>query len=657
MRKRVPGLLLVGSAVLAAGYYYYHKLDAKIVRLNPENLAGLEAQTAEQNESFIPDRSEPRRHKPPNPSRNVYFGDVHVHMALSFDSYLFGNRNGLDAAYRFAQGQSMTLKSGEVMRLSRPLDFVAMTDHAESFSLYEGCAATGLTPRQKDFCHQFDQPSVAFFRTLRAEAETRPPERSKDLCRDTPTCVAWENSTWSRIKAAADRYNNPGDFTAFIAYEYSPPLPQSGKVHRNVIFRSSSAPEHAYSAYDAVTTLDLWRALETNCRVPCEFLTIPHNMNKMWGGIGYSGFTIDGDPYREADWALRDRSEPLAEIFQTKGASECFMGAGAVDEECAFEQAIPLCKTGQTLGCVRNTSFAREGLKQGLLLEQSLGFNPLRFGIVAATDTHNGNAGDTEEWDFRGGNGLLGSPARKRLSAPNASFKSGIERTPGGLAAVWAEENTRDSLFTAMQRREAYGTSGTRIMLRFFGGWRLPESLAQDGRISLAYRSGVPMGAVLPRKPPTDDVSPTFLVWAMQDSFSAPLQRIQMIKGWVEGSETYEHVADIACSDGLVPDAQGRCPDNGAQVDLNTCAYSSEVGSPELKILWQDPDFNATASAFYYVRVLENPSCRWSTYDAIRLGVSPRADVPATIQERAWSSPIWYRAKTNQSSASGRARG
>jgi hypothetical protein len=450
--------------------------------------------------------------------------------------------------------------------------------------------------------------------------------------------MAFEDATWATIKAAADAHNVPGEFTAFIAYEYSPVLPETGKVHRNVIFRNSVAPDHAASAYDAETVLDLWRWLEETCTAPCEALTIPHNMNKTWG-VGYSGMTIDGDPYTDADWALRGRSEPLAEMFQIKGASECAVGAGAVDEECAFEQIMPICTDGQVIGCAGTHSFAREGLKKGLLLEQSLGFNPLRFGLVAATDTHNGSPGDAEEWDFRGANGLFASPAKRRFEAPTATFKSGIVRNPGGLAGVWAEENSRDALFEAMQRRETFATSGTRIRLRFFGGWDMPPDLdAVVVSATNADEGGVPMGGVLAE----GNGSPQFLVWALRDSFSAPLQRLQMVKGWVENGETEERVFDIACSDGQVPAANGRCPDNGARVDAATCAYTTDVGNAELRAQWQDPDFDPAHAAFYYVRVLENPTCRWSTWDALRLGLPPRDDVAHTIQERAWSSPIWY---------------
>lgn len=638
LKKLGAIVVLLVLAGLAGGYYFYRQLDAKVVRLTPEVQRQLREQTAAQNESFDRNLKEPRVVQGFNADRNVYFGDLHVHTALSFDSYLFGNRNDLDDAYRFANGQDLEAESGERLRLSRPLDFVAITDHSESFALWPICEAENLSDSQRDFCNQFQQPSVFFFAKLREEGVQRPMRRSAALCPTPEACIPAENTTWARIRAAADRYNRPGEFTAFQSYEYSPVLKETGKIHRNVIYRNSQVPTHAVSAYDAATTLDLWRRLTDECQAPCEVLTIPHNMNKMWG-LAYSGRTIDGDVYSRDDWELRGLVEPLAEIFQVKGASECAVGAGAVDEECDFEQILPICTGDQEIACGSVNSFAREGLKKGLVLQQEFGFNPLRFGFIAATDTHNGNPGDTEEWDSRGPNGLFASPAAKRMAFPPADFKSGITRSAGGLAAIWAEENTRDSLFDAMKRRETYGTSGTRITLRFFGGEKLPADLDQaSDAIQKAYQTGTPMGGVLPEA--TSRVR--FFVWAQRDPFSAPLYKLQMIKGWVDEQGSHEQVVDIACSDGLEPDEGGHCPDNGARVDVSSCAYSENVGDSQLTAVWEDTTFQSGQAAFYYVRVLENPTCRWSTYDAIRLGVEPRADVPAILRERAWSSPIWY---------------
>jgi len=615
-----------------------------------EQLKTIRAETAQQNEKAIAKPApKPRVTSGFNRDKNVYFGDTHVHTALSHDSYLSGNRLSLRDAYRFANGEPLTMLSGETMQLARPLDFVVMTDHAEAFGLFVTCQRDDLTERQVNFCKGFDAPSSELYQRLKAEGRKRPPIRSRDLCGDNMDgCLADGRTTWREIRDTAEEFNKPGEFTAFAGYEYSPPLPKKGKIHRNVVFKNSNTPARAVSAFDAATVLDLWRALESECKGDCEFLTIPHNMNKTWG-IAYSGKTIDGDSYNNSDWALRGRNEPIAEIFQAKGSSECGFGVGASDEECNFELIVPICEGEQVPGCSGRTSFAREGLKIGLELEQDLGFNPLQFGFIGSTDTHNSSPGDTEEYDWRGVGALHESPARKRLNmeSVNKTFSKGgahiRSKNPGGLAAVWARENTRDAIFESMENRETYATSGNRIKLRFFAGWEYPEGLTNDTElVRKAYQGGVAMGGVL-GKATSKKSSPEFLVWAIKDSMATNLQRVQMIKSWTEDGKTKERVFDIACSDGLKPDAKtGRCPDNGARVDISTCAVSADKGASELKVSWTDPRFNPEQSAVYYVRVLENPSCRWSSYDAIRLGVAPPEDVPATIQERAWSSPIWY---------------
>ena len=292
----------------------------------------------------------------------------------------------------------------------------------------------------------------------------------------------------------------------------------------------------------------------------------------------------------------------------------------------------------------------RQGLKVGLELDRELGFNPLAFGMIGSTDTHNGNPGDTEEWDFVGAAGLPTSPAIRRLRDPANSdgqrkpYQSMLQfNTAGGLAAVWAEENTRDAIFAAMKRREVYATSGPRIALRFFAGWGFDESIASAADpIAVATAGGVPMGGEL-RPAALETESPTFFIAAQGDWMSAPLQRIQMIKGWIDADgKTHEKVQDIACADGLVVDpATLRCPDNRASVDMNTCMPEDGPGAMELTATWRDPDYDRSQSAFYYVRVLQNPTCRWSTYDALRVGSEPDPRVHATLRERAWSSPIW----------------
>ncbi|MDH4039961.1 MAG: DUF3604 domain-containing protein [Gammaproteobacteria bacterium] len=588
----------------------------------------------------------------PNANRNLYFGELHLHTDQSFDSLLFGNRLSIDDAYRFARGEKLVSNGLEPMQLSRPLDFVAITDHAEGFGSRRHCGESGLPLKLQFSCWILHTPNMATFKFLRGEGgggNSKPERANSPYCRAVglEQCLADARADWADFKALADKYNVPGVFTAIQAYEYSPTLPDYGKYHRNVFFRGDNLPDFAMSALDAPTEIDLWKSLELNCAEDCEFLTIPHNTNRAWG-LPYGPVTRYGHKYTPADWALRAESEPLTEIYQIKGASECALGANATDEECGFEQVFAPCRPGQETACAFPTGFVREGLKIGMQLERTVGINPFQTGIIAATDSHNANPGDTEEWDYRGMAAAVSGPAirrQKHLEPGMSIHRSQLAAySPGGLAAVWATENTRDALFRAMQAREAYGTSGTRIQLRFFAGWNLADDiLASVDPISEAYAGGVPMGGVL--NPGTDAAAPAFLVWAMADPLSAPLQRVQMIKGWLDATgESHEQVVDIACADGLLPDAQsGRCPDNGASVDMSNCQVSTDKGAAELKVLWRDPQFDASQSAFYYVRVLQNPTCRWSSYDALRLGIEPTAHAAPTIRERAWSSPIWYK--------------
>lgn len=598
--------------------------------------------------------------------KNLYWGELHVHSSESFDATLFGNTLGIEDVYRFAKGEPLTNPAGEVMQLSRPLDFVAITDHAEGFGTRTHCKEADLSLVDRALCWVFNLPNPRIFQIFAGAARgtaalgdtSKPAGIYQQTTREPlssgafPTCKLGDGTPercaenalkdWTRYVELADRYYEPGILTTFAAYEFSPGLPDQGKHHRNVIFRSSEVPERATSSMDVPNVIELWKALEAGCGAGCDFLTIPHNPNKAWG-LMYSRYTWDGLEYGESDWRLRQRREPLAEIFQVKGAQECALGVGATDEECAFEQVLDPCLPGEITGCAFQTGFVRQGLKVGLELEQEYGFNPLQTGFIAATDTHSSNPGGVEEWDFRGAVGAVTASSYRRLRDDppgQKAYQSNIKfNTSGGLAAVWAPENTREAIFDALARRETYATSGPRIALRFHAGWQLDGANAES---QIPGDNSVPMGGVL-KVGASQTRSPGFFVWAARDPLDAPLQRIQIVKGWIDANgEAQEKVVDIACADGLSVDpASGRCPDNGASVDLETCHFSTDTGANELKTLWHDPDYDPAQSAFYYVRVLMNPTCRWSTYDAIRLGRDPDPRVPATIRERAWTSPIW----------------
>ncbi|HJL52605.1 MAG TPA: DUF3604 domain-containing protein [Arenicellales bacterium] len=608
----------------------------------PEAEAALAAAVEAQDEDafYRPSRNAVEV-QPANPLKNVYFGDLHIHTNLSVDSYLFGNRLDVDAAYRIAKGESGEIATGERVELTRPLDFAAVTDHAEGFGRVLACANPDLDKAGRKECDILETPSPISFINMRLSVEKRPLVMDLTIFgNDKDAAQKYHASTWEKIKDVAERHYEPGKFTTFAGYEYSPVLPDRGKHHRNIIFRSMETPDHAVSAFDAASEIDLWKQLEATCTDGCQFLTIPHNPNRTWG-LAFASETIDGVPYTNDDWKLRERSEPIVEMFQIKGSSECSTAFGAGDEECRFEQFFPYCEEGQETACIHPTSMVRDGLQKGLALEDQIGINPLRFGLIGSTDTHNSNPGDTEEWDFRGGTAFASSPAEQRL---NIGRLTGLlKNNPGGLAAVWAQENTREALFDAMKHKEVYATSGTRIKLRAFAGFVLPTDIAETGDLTAAYETGVPMGGSLEGQ----GGALSLFVWALMDPDNAPLAKLQVIKGWIENGERQEIVHDIACGGSQLDPATGKCAANGAKVDITDCSWANLAGPSELKTLWTDPDYDPDEDAFYYVRVVQNPTCRWTTYDSLRLGREPPTDVPAVVTEMAWASPIWVKASVN----------
>jgi len=545
-------------------------------------------------------------------TKNVYFGDLHVHSSLSFDSYIFGNRLSLDQSYRIAKGEAFENVEGEIMQLRTPLDFAAITDHSESFGIHEGCDDEEATLSTLIMCRRLESPDLLFFLQLRANGAKRPPENPMlDAAGgDHEKLHKFAKMTWEKIINVNNKHNEPGKFTTFHAYEYSPTLPDIGKHHRNVIFRNNSVPDHAISMFHAATEIDLWKQLNDLCLGSCEFITIPHNSNRSWG-LAFANVTIDGDRYDLDAWKLRDRFEPLVELFQIKGNSECSIGFGTTDEECNFEQYLPRCEPDQETGCIHPTSMARDGLKLGLEYQEKLGFNPMDFGFIGSTDTHNSNPGDTEEYDYTGSTGVFTAPAKTRLEGAR------INRNPGGLAAIWAEENTRDALFDSMQRKEVYATSGTRIKLKF--------------SLSFQSQQGThPMGSTVQA---LEGNLPEFRILAQKDPLEAPLHKVQLIKGWTNNGVALERVLDLYCSES--------CTDEIFKVNLETCEIDQNQGEEEITVSWTDETYKPEQNAFYYVRVLQVPTCRWSTYDSLALGIQPPEDFPTTISEMAWSSPIW----------------
>ncbi len=573
--------------------------------------------------------------------RQAYFGDTHVHTKFSFDAYIFGTRATPDDAYRFAKGEPLAHASGLEMKLRSPLDFLAVSDHATYLGMFEQMDNAESSVGQHEL-------SVA----LRAAAT--PAERDDVFQEVLPRERGFVESddlldldvvrtAWAEIVASAERFNAPGSFTTFVGYEFTAGGARGENLHRNVIFRGSEVPDIPYSRLDAKNNPEkLWNWMDEQRAAGIDSLAIPHNSN---GSDGWMFELQDrqGAPLTEAYAEQRMRNEPIVEVTQVKGTSDTHPMLSPNDEWADF--GIMEVTIGSGLPSQTQGSYVREAYLNGLRLEESSGFNPFRFGLIGASDTHNA-AGSFQEDNHWSKTGLLDIEPQQRGSVPDedGTYRDVVRSTWGasGLAGVWAESNTREDIFDAFRRKETFATSGPRMRVRVFAGYDLAGALQDDdGGVARGYDAGVPMGGDLMR----DDGgrAPQLLVWALQDPATQPLDRMQVIKGWTEEGVAREEVIDVACSGGAAPAGDpARCPDNGARVNLSDCSVDPGSGSGELRTVWTDPRFDPDQRAFYYVRVLQNPTCRWSTWDALRAGVPPRPDLQTTIQERAWSSPIWY---------------
>jgi hypothetical protein len=580
----------------------------------------------------------------PNPLRNAYFGDLHVHTRYSFDAFIFAVRATPDDAYRYAKGEAIDHPGGYQIRLaSGPLDFLAVTDHSE----YLGAVSAMSDPQSPlyglELAKQLRGETGLTIREAFQSVATslRTGQRLPEL--DVPEVG---RTAWQDIVAAAERHYEPGRFTTLVGYEYTSP-PESQNLHRNVIFRGNRVPDLPFTSLDSQNPEELWAWLDARRAEGIEALAIPHNSNGSNGQM-FRLAKFEGGPF-DADYAaLRMRNEPLVEITQVKGTSDTHPMLSPNDEWAEFE--IFPYRIATNIPSDVPGSYVREALLHGLEYEEREGFNPFRFGLIGSSDTHNGGS-PVEEDNYFSKVGALDATPQRRGSVPlDQPLPDGSRYADvyydlwgaAGLAGVWAEQNTRESIYDALRRKETFATTGPRIRLRFFGGFSFPDGLVEDrDMVAKAYQSGVPMGGELSGAPPGG--APRFLLWATRDANSAALQRLQVVKGWVVDGKAQERVYDVACSDGGTPDpSTHRCPDNGASVNVADCSLTEGVGAAELRTLWTDPDFDASQRALYYVRVLENPTCRWSTWDAVRAGVDPAPGLPATIQERAWSSPIWY---------------
>ncbi len=588
-------------------------------------------------------------------TKKAYFGELHLHTAYSLDAYIFGTTmNDPFTAYRFAKGEEVTLPTGVKKRIKAPLDFAAITDHAEALGEYEICTNDKITGYKTETCEGIRNSDMQIFQNIFAGVSKIPAERVEEICgEDGATCRKAVTGPWQRVQQAAAENYEPGKFTSLVAYEYSANAPEGkgGMMHRNVIFRTDKVPETVFSAFEG-TGEDLHAWLEKNCTGDCRVLTIPHNPNFYWGRL-YWGKNSDGSPFTEEIVKRRERMDRLVEVMQIKGNSECQTGVMSTDEDCNFEIVFKPCPEGENAGCSNEYAMIRNGLKFGLKEQERWGVNPFKQGFVGATDNHNGTPGDTAEDDFEGHYANNDGTPEVRLGLkPNPTAEamgmSGDDDptklyNPGAIAGVWATENTREGIWDALHRRETFATSGTRTKIRMFAGYGYDvKMLGNADWASAAAASGVPQGGDLPAG--EEGQAPQIVVWAARDPLSAPLARLQVIKGWKTAKgELMEQTYDVACSDNGKPDPQThRCPDNGATVNLDNCEISAGKGAAELGVVWTDPDFDPAESAFYYARALENPVCRWSMYDAKRAKVEHPGDLPATIRERAWSSPVWY---------------
>lgn len=627
--------------------------------------AGIPNQILEVNDAILERRSF-------NPDRNAFFGDLHVHTGYSFDAYAFGTIATPYDAYRYALGEPINHPSGYEVQLRQPLDFYAVTDHAMFMGLLKEAADTTTEFSKNDVAqplHNINAPDNYgrfSFSNRSSVFATFLPNVIGEVVGGTLTSEELEpvtRSAWQDSINAADQFYQPGKFTTFAAYEYTSSTDEMGNLHRNVIFRGTERlPVMPFSRFHSQNPEGLWDWMDKLREDGIESLSIPHNSNGSNGAM----FALEdwaGDPMDDNYAEQRMRNEPLIEITQVKGTSETHPGLSETDEWADFE-LMPF-RVATTLPSALPGSYARDGLLRGLGMAEKGIENPYKFGFVAASDTHTG-AISVDESNFFSKVGVLDGTPEMRGSVP-ASFlmrtvvkysaptmlkevdgKDYLELSTfatwgaSGVAGVWAEENTRDAIYDAFRRKETFATSGPRMKLRFFAGYDFDTTLLDDpNMVSKAYERGVTMGADLAA---SGDRPPQFLVWAVSDAIGGvPLQRAQVIKGFVKNGEHNEVVYDVACSDGLSVDpSTHRCPDNGARVNLADCSITPNVGASELKTLWQDPDFEPGQEAFYYVRVLENPTCRWSTWDAVKAGVAPRSDLQKTIQERVWSSPIWY---------------
>ncbi|MGI9308340.1 MAG: DUF3604 domain-containing protein [Gammaproteobacteria bacterium] len=580
---------------------------------------------------------------------SVYFGDTHLHTALSFDAGTFGNRLGPDEAYRFTKGEEVTASKGMQAKLRRPLDFVVVADHSDGmgfFQLIESGDPSIMDNEQMASWHHMikegGQSAVnAALELIMAFSQDKFPIPTND-----PEAM-WP--VWNDMVAAAEKYNDPGNFTAFIGYEWTS-LVKGNNLHRVVIFRDDAdkaGTRLPYTLADSPDPEDLWNNLaEYEAETGGQVLAIPHNGN-LSNGLMFDVETLSGGEIT-LDYAQRRQEwEPLYETTQIKGDGETHPHP-LVSPEDEFADYENWDVGNLDLSEIKKPEmlpgeYARSGLKRGLEFEEKLGVNPYKFGQIGSTDSHTSLPTADEDNFFGKHSG--NEPSPERTSLPLLETDNGVimeyQMAASGYAAVWAQENTRESLWDAMKRRETYATTGSRMTVRFFGGYAFDgtESVA-DLYAADGYAKGVPMGSDLP----AGEGAPTFLVAAEMDPTNGNLDRVQIVKGWIGADgKAKERIYDLAVSDGRTIEDDGRFRTPlGNTVKIHEATWENSIGAPSLNAIWTDPEFDASQRAFYYVRVIEIPTPRWTAYDALRFGLDLPDEVEMFTQERAYTSPIWY---------------
>lgn len=595
---------------------------------------------------FDPAKTEPPPAKPAidyKATRHLLWGDLHIHTSYSTDAYTMGVKATPDDAYIFTRGGTIEHGAGYAIRIDRPLDFAAVTDHSEFLGAARSDENITLPFEERSLRERLlnDGPLSLSFVLLSIINNIKGFEEyvNDPLVREIGL------DSWKLMIDTANAHYVPGVFTTFVGYEWSS-MPEDQNLHRNVIYRDANVPDFPFSSLDSDNPEDLWDALDKQREEGMVVMAIPHNGN-VSNGLMYDRVQFDGSPMTADYVEQRMRNEPVSEIMQIKGTSDTHPLLSPEDEFADFEiMSSQLSPTGDF--SEPRGSYSRDALRTGIELSHTEGFNPYRFGVIGSSDSHNAST-SVEEGNHHGKLPLMDGTAGLRLGE-SIFLPEFLQRSrkwgAAGLAGVWAQENTRASIYDALMRKETYASSGPRISLRFFGSFNYnPDMMESVTLLEQAYARGVPMGGKLPLaqngKPSS---APTFALWVAKDPEGANLDRLQVIKGWVDAQGvTHERIYDVALSDARKPRADGTVPPVGNTVDVATATYTNAIGATQLSAFWQDPEFDPAQEAFYYARAIEIPTPRWSTYDAMLLDVE--APDPVTLQERAISSAIWYQAK------------